>query len=235
MKKTILLADDSPTIRRLVTQTFAGSKLNIVEASNGEAAIKALDEVRPNIVLADIYMPGKNGYEVCAYVRKHQLLHDIPVVLLVGAFDAFDEDFARRSGATANITKPFEPGALIDLVKSLLPPDNEDEEREREIPTASRPEARTPSLPPPVELPRAPVAAASAVEAEDLLGLEMIFKEEPEPDKGPAVISEEDIERIADRVIQRLSAQVIESIAWDIVPDITEKIIREELKRIDEG
>jgi len=235
MKKTILLADDSPTIRRLVTQTFAGGKLNIVEASNGEAAIKALDEVRPNIVLADIYMPGKNGYEVCAYVRNHQFLHDIPVVLLVGAFDAFDEDFARRSGATANITKPFEPGALIDLVKSLLPPDNEDEEREREIPVASRPEVAAPSLPPPVELPRAPVAATSAVEAEDLLGLETIFKEEPEPDKGPAVISEEDIERIADRVIQRLSAQVIESIAWDIVPDITEKIIREELKRIDEG
>ena len=56
-----------------------------------------------------------------------------------------------------------------------------------------------------------------------------------EPEEVVTVISEGDIDRIADRVIQRLSSQVIESIAWDIVPDITEKIVREELKRIDEG
>ena len=244
MKRTILLADDSPTIRRLVTQTFAGGKINIVEASNGEAAIKALDEVRPSIVLADIYMPGKNGYEVCAYVRRHASLHDIPVVLLVGAFDAFDEDVARESGATANITKPFEPGALIELVKSLLPPESEDEEPQRDARAAPRPELKIPSPPPPVQAPAVAVAAATAPsvsgppasESEDLLGLETIFKAvEPEPEKGPLVITEEDIDRIADRVIQRLSAQVIENIAWDIVPDITEKIIREELKRIDES
>jgi CheY-like chemotaxis protein len=233
MKRTILLADDSPTIRRLVTQTFAGGKLNIVEASNGEAAIKALDEVRPDIVLADIYMPGKNGYEVCAFVRKHETLHDIPVVLLVGAFDAFDENIARQSGATANITKPFEPGALIDLVKSLLPPEKEDEEADRELRSTSRPEAPPVSVPRPVET--AAAAAAIPAESEDLLGLETIFKEEPVPEKSPTMISEEDIERIVDRVIQRLSAPVIENIAWDIVPDIAERVIREELKIIDES
>src|SRR5436305_10264276 len=130
MKRTILLADDSPTIRRLVRQTFAEGSYEIVEVSNGEAAIKRLDEVQPSIVLADIYMPGKNGYEVCSYVRNHSTLGDIPVVLLVGAFDAFDEEVARQSGATANITKPFEPGALIELVKSLVPVDEEPEEPE---------------------------------------------------------------------------------------------------------
>src|SRR4051812_2868959 len=120
MKRTILLADDSPTIRRLVTQTFAGANFEVVEVNNGDAAIKTFEDVRPSIVLADIYMPGKNGYEVCSYVRNHRALHATPVVLLVGAFDAFDEEVARRSGATANITKPFEPGALIDLVNSLV-------------------------------------------------------------------------------------------------------------------
>src|SRR5438874_13269017 len=110
MKPKILLADDSPTIRRLVAQTFADGSFEIVEVSNGEAAIKAFEEARPSIVLADIYMPGKNGYEVCSYVRSHSTLGATPGVLLVGAFDAFDEEIAKKSGATANITKPFEPG-----------------------------------------------------------------------------------------------------------------------------
>ena len=219
MKRKILLADDSPTIRRLVTSTFAGSKFEIVEVSNGEAALKTLEDIRPSIVLADIYMPGKNGYEVCAYVRNHATLSETPVVLLVGAFDAFDEDVARQSGATANITKPFEPSALIELVKSLVPvPEEEEAEPEPE----PEPEAKS-----------RPVAKAGA---EDLLGLETIFKDESSSDAASAkAMTDEEIDRIADRVIQRLSTQVIESIAWDIVPDITEKIVREELKRIDEN
>src|SRR4051812_15817501 len=118
--RTILLADDSPTIRRLVTQTFADANFKISEVSNGDAAIKRFEELKPDIVLTDIYMPGKNGYEVCAYVRNHPLLGATPVVLLVGAFDAFDEERAKHSGAAANITKPFEPRALIDLVNSIL-------------------------------------------------------------------------------------------------------------------
>ena len=247
MKRTILLADDSPTIRRLVRQTFAEGSYEIVEVSNGEAAIKRLDEVRPSIVLADIYMPGKNGYEVCSHVRNHATLGDIPVVLLVGAFDAFDEEVARQSGATANITKPFEPGALIELVKSLVPVEEEPEPEAVQMPVqmideedrVAEPEPeielkleeKTPApAPEPTPVPVPPSSAPSA--SEDLLGLETIFKDEPEAAGG---ITEEDIDRIADRVIQRLSAQVIESIAWDIVPDITEKIVREELKRIDES
>src|SRR5262249_56176731 len=74
----------------------------------------------PRIVLADIYMPGKNGYEGCSEVGRHSRVGATPVVLLVGAFDAFDEEVAQGAGATANITKPFEPAALIELVKSLV-------------------------------------------------------------------------------------------------------------------
>ncbi|HYR82994.1 MAG TPA: response regulator [Terriglobia bacterium] len=216
MRRTILLADDSPTIRRLVTQTFADGDFEIVSVNNGEAAIKKFDEVRPSVVLADIYMPGKNGYEVCSYIRNHPTLGTTPVILLVGAFDAFDEENAKQAGATANITKPFEPGALTELVLSLLP-------------------AEAPAPPPPAE---AVVVAEKAPEDSDLLGLGEIFKEEEQgaAATGPAVsMTEEEIDRIADRVIQKLSTQVIESIAWDVVPDITEKVVREELKRLHEG
>src|SRR5437867_13297162 len=157
MRRTILLADDSPTIRRLITQTFADADFNIVEVNNGDAAIKALEEIRPCVVLTDIYMPGKNGYEVCSYVRRHPATSATPVVLLVGAFDAFDEQKAKECGATANITKPFEPAAPIDLVMSIL----------------VQPEPQTPQEP--------SVASSTAPEPgeEDLLGLETIFKDEP--------------------------------------------------------
>jgi CheY-like chemotaxis protein len=210
MRRTILLADDSPTIRKLVTQTFADADFDIVSVSNGDAAIKAFEEKRPDVVLADIYMPGKNGYEVCKYVRSHPQMGATPVVLLVGAFDAFDEETAKSSGATANITKPFEPGSLIEMVISLLP--------------AAAPSAAEHALEaPPTE----------AADESDLLGLGEIFKDEKQAaadHAGPAM-SEEELDRIADRVIQKLSTQIIENIAWDVVPDITEKIVREELKK----
>jgi len=80
-------------------------------------------------------------------------------------------------------------------------------------------------------VPPEPVAASKDVaETEDLLGLENIFKDDAKT-AGVATMTEQDIDRIADRVIQRLSTKIIESIAWDVVPDITEKIVREELKR----
>jgi CheY-like chemotaxis protein len=234
MRQTILLADDSPTIRRLVIHTFADADFKIVEVSNGDAAIKALEETKPHLVMADIYMPGKNGYEVCTYVRHHPALNATPVILLVGAFDAFDEERAKRSGATANITKPFEPGALIDLVKSVLRAAAEQDTAQHE--TSAPPATSQPST-----VPFEPVAAAGLTEKspavatdDDLLGLGSIFQEEPVTQPARSM-SEEEMDRIADRVIQKLSTQVIESIAWDIVPDITHKILREELKRIDES
>jgi len=235
MRRTILLADDSPTIRRLVKQTFADADFDVIEFSHGEAAIKAFDEVRPNVVLADIYMPGQNGYQVCSFVRNHPVLGKTPVVLLVGAFDAFDEESARQAGATANITKPFEPGALVDLVNSVLLPEQEDASRPPEPPTVASPaeEAHVdttvvekPSVP--AEAAPAPAAAAES-ESDDLLGLKTIFKEEPKD--VMRAITEQEIDRIADRVIKKISTQVIENIAWEVVPDITEKIVREELKR----
>ena len=229
MRRTILLADDSPTIRRLVTQTFVDANFKIVEVSNGDAAIKTFEEVRPSVVLTDIYMPGKNGYEVCTYVRHHPALSQTPVVLLVGAFDAFDEEMAQQSGATAHITKPFEPGALIELVRSLLPPESDEPEAVSVAPPVDSVAPVEAGFSRP-----APAKAGAYLESEDLLGLGTIFEEEPQATPGGAM-TDEDIDRIADRVIQKVSSQVIESIAWDIVPDITEKIVREELRRIDEN
>ena len=225
MRRTILLADDSPTIRRLVTQTFADADFKIVEVNNGDAAIKTFDEVKPNVVLTDIYMPGQNGYQVCTHVRKHPELGHTPVVLLVGAFDAFDENAARESGATASITKPFEPGALIDLVKSVLEAVRAPAESRTEVKTVGASETAN------AESDKVEHREIRMHEEEDILGLSTIFREEKPAPSALGTISELEIDRIAERVIQKVSAHMIESIAWDIVPDIAEKIVREELKR----
>src|SRR6185369_1046291 len=214
MQPTILLADDSPTIRRLVNQTFADANFRIVEVNNGDAAIRSFEEIRPNVVLADIYMPGRNGYQVCAYIRSHSELSKTPVVLLVGAFEAFDEDTAKQAGATASITKPFEPGALIDLVKSVLHRETEDAHAAMEAAAAQQAAvvAAAPQ-PAPIVADPAPLPTSDngTNESEDLLGLATIFQEMPS-----TVMTEEDIERIADRVIQKLSPRIIESIAWEV-------------------
>jgi CheY-like chemotaxis protein len=222
---------------------FVDANFEIVSVSNGDAAIRKFEELKPSVVLADIYMPGKNGYEVCAYVKKHAERSDTPVILLAGAFDAFDERVASEAGATAHITKPFEPQALVNLVFSLFPGEKQST-RSRPQPSSApvNPLAAAAPLEPasaPAPAPE-PAAAATVVpqakqEAntpEDLLGLNELFKPAPPPPAlFSASVSDAEIERIADRVIQKLSTQVIEDVAWHVVPDITAKVLREELKR----
>jgi CheY-like chemotaxis protein len=262
MRQTILLADDSPTIQRLVNQTFADTRFDVVTVNNGDAAIRKFDEIEPDIVLADIYMPGKNGYEVCAHVRSHATLSSTPVILLVGAFDAFDEAIASRAGAAAHITKPFEPRALVELVTSTAPqtaktrkPATEDQPARAADPAIPEPESikmaetvepvhivETPAPPTPVEKPAekeiptvvdSTIEPAVMAESGDLLGLAHLFPPEPATGQGntAAHLTEEEIDRIAERVIRKISAQAVESIAWDVVPDIAVKILRDELKK----
>ena len=79
-----------------------------------------LAEMRPDIILSDIIMPEKNGYEVCEYVKSHPEYRSIPVVLLTGTFEPFDPDRAEKAGCDAVVTKPFESQSLIHKVEELI-------------------------------------------------------------------------------------------------------------------
>ncbi len=120
MPKTILLADDSVTIQKVVGISFANEDVVLLTVDNGDDAVTRARESRPDIVLADIVMPGKSGYEVCEALRSEPTLADIPVLLLSGTFETFDEDRAREVGANGHITKPFEAQSLVDRVNELL-------------------------------------------------------------------------------------------------------------------
>jgi CheY-like chemotaxis protein len=117
---TILLADDSITIQKIVNLTFSGEGIDVVTFGNGDAALKKIHEIHPDVVLADIFMPGKNGYEVCDAIKNDPELHATPVILLVGAFEPFDANEATRVKADAHLTKPFEIKVLVSAVDSLI-------------------------------------------------------------------------------------------------------------------
>jgi len=120
MAKTILLADDSITIQKIVNLTFSGEGIEVVTVGNGDAAIKKVHDIHPDVVLADIFMPGKNGYEVCEYIKSEPSLQRTPVILLVGAFEPFDSNEAARVQADGHLTKPFEIRVLLSAVNSLI-------------------------------------------------------------------------------------------------------------------
>jgi CheY-like chemotaxis protein len=120
MASRILLADDSITIQKVVNLTFADEGIEVVAVSNGDLAERRLAEVAPDLVLADIFMPGKNGYELCEAIKENPQFRNVPVVLLVGAFEPFDQVEARRVRADAHLTKPFESRTLVETVRRLI-------------------------------------------------------------------------------------------------------------------
>ena len=122
-RPTLLLADDSLTIQRVVNLTFADEGIDVVVAGDGDAALREIASSKPDIILADVHMPGPNGYEICSFLRSMEETADLPVILLVGSFEQFDKEEADRVGANAFVTKPFQSiRSLVDQVKELIAP-----------------------------------------------------------------------------------------------------------------
>jgi len=117
----ILVADDNSNIQKMVGLALKDQGIDVVAVGNGEAAVRKISDIKPDLVLADVFMPVRNGYEVCRYVKEDSALSHIPVILLVGAFDPLDEQEAQRAGADGVLKKPFvPPDPLISMVKSAL-------------------------------------------------------------------------------------------------------------------
>ena len=116
----LLLADDSVTIQRVIELTFAGEDIQVVAVGDGEQAIARIQTERPDIVLADIGMPKRSGYEVAAFVKSQPALAHIPVLLLAGAFEPVDEARAEQVKCDGVLVKPFEPQQVIARVRELV-------------------------------------------------------------------------------------------------------------------
>jgi CheY-like chemotaxis protein len=179
--RKLLLADDSATIQKVVDLTFADEGVRVVAVGNGQDAIDQILKFAPDIVLADAFMPSPNGYEICEYVKTNEQLKHIPVMLLVGSFEPFDEAEARRVGADDILTKPFQSiRRLIDRVGALVsgPP------VEKETPTAELPKDEQPAEAVGMDTHELEVTTA------DTLSLDEVLAQKEEKVEQPVVATE---------------------------------------------
>jgi CheY-like chemotaxis protein len=121
MPPKLLLADDSVTVQRVIALTFAGEGLEVITVGDGDQAVERIAAEQPEIVLADVSMPGRDGYGVAEFVKRSaEHASRTRVVLLTGAFEPVDEARTRALGIDGVLAKPFEPQMAIGLVKRVL-------------------------------------------------------------------------------------------------------------------
>jgi len=253
MTLKILVADDSVTIQKIVSLAFSGEDAVVQSASDGDSALDAIRDFKPDIVLADVLMPGCSGYEVCARIKEDPALSQTPVLLLAGAFEPFDESEASRVRSDGRLTKPFDTEELIETVHRLAGagahPEISDTLAEYSA-GANREE------PPGVVYngKAGGMKMKSMVNARiwnsfvgsdrilDLFDSDALAAAGTKQFEPPAVaaaqsssvsgipMSEEVLDAIVERVVKRISADVVREVAWEVVPELSESIIRRTLE-----
>lgn len=116
----ILLADDSPHAQRMGERILCEEGFEVVTVTDGETALIRLEDVDPDVVLADVFLPLHSGYEICQYVKTQPRYRHARVVLLAGLLEPVDEAAASRVGADAVLKKPFEASAMVALIGPLV-------------------------------------------------------------------------------------------------------------------
>jgi CheY-like chemotaxis protein len=116
----ILLADDSPQALRLAEQILKTQGLEVVSVSDGAVALRRLADVNPDLLIADVYLPAKNAFELARFVRSQVQYRHLPIIFAAAPADQFEEQDAKNAGADVILRKPFEASALLGAVANLL-------------------------------------------------------------------------------------------------------------------
>jgi CheY-like chemotaxis protein len=125
MASTVLICDNEEVLRNLVRASLDGNGYALVEARDGDEALELARQLRPNLILLDMMMPGRSGIEVLEELRADRELREIPVVMLTARAQATDRERAERAGADRFLTKPFSPLELARVVDELLDGEHE--------------------------------------------------------------------------------------------------------------
>lgn len=255
MTLKLLIADDSATIQKVVRLAFEETDTLIESVTHGDEVGEVLNSFRPNVVLADISMPGMNGYQICALVKENPEFSDVPVVLLVGTFEKFDESEADRVHYDARLTKPFDPSELVNVVLHTLVGKNAEN-----VDGASGAEA-SPNVDATLSGTRGQEVALKRMHISrrcfdsfvggsavlDLFTNESAKTGVRQPDRirlssalervekaasqiTAEMMTEDALEAIVQRVVRKMSADVVSEIAWEIVPELSEVMIRRSLE-----
>src|SRR5207253_7602799 len=116
----ILLADDSPHAQRMGERILREEGFEVVSLTDGDTAMLRLNDADPDVILADVFLPGKSGFELCRYVKSHPRHRHVRVVMTAGLLEPFDEQEAARAGCDGILKKPFEASLLVKTIKPLI-------------------------------------------------------------------------------------------------------------------
>jgi CheY-like chemotaxis protein len=241
----LLVADDSATIQKVVSLAFSDEDVIIETVSSGYAAMNSARIFKPDVVLADVLMPGGSGYEVCERIKQDPELAGTPVILMVGAFESFDEVEASRVKCDGHLTKPFDTSELIQMVHSLVENKTVLHKSEDTVESAVGPVL--PHAPSMQNMKGSIVGFADPRVLNSFLGSDRILELfEPETlalaqtmlvQKTENAVtdllaqpkdqySENFFNLVVDRVVQQMSQDVIREVAWEVVPELSEILLR---------
>lgn len=116
----ILLADDSPQALRLAEQILTKQGLEVVSVSDGAIALRRLSDVNPDLLITDVYLPTKSGFDLARFLKSQAQYRHVPVIFAAAPADEFEEQDARNAGADVILRKPFEASVLLGAVQRLL-------------------------------------------------------------------------------------------------------------------
>ena len=120
--KRVLIVEDQADIRKLIRMTLEFEPYEIHEAADGTEGLRLADQVKPDLILLDVMMPGEfDGLQVCTRIRANPSLRHTPVVLLTARGQNQDRDAGEQAGADQYLIKPFSPLQLIETIERLLP------------------------------------------------------------------------------------------------------------------
>lgn len=221
MRPVLLVADDSPNIQLFIELTFADENVEVISVANGDAAIARLETAPPNIVLADVDMPGKNGYEVARHMKATPALAHIPVVLLTAALDPS----AQTLGCDGVLSKPFEPQLVITTVRDLLNRPAASAAAATPAPASHQSVARG-------TVPTLADAFAALLAAEEKGSDPAASPLWPAPPEPAPLVTEDLIEEIVRRVLARLPDHVVRDAVSDAVLTVAERLVQEEILKI---
>jgi twitching motility two-component system response regulator PilH len=117
---TVLIVDDSQTLRQMLSDLLQKNGIKVIEATNGLEAKEQIQTKVPDLVITDLIMPQMNGYELCRWIKSEPTAQHIPVLICSTKSEEFDRYWGMKQGADAYITKPFHPPELIKTVRHLL-------------------------------------------------------------------------------------------------------------------
>jgi CheY-like chemotaxis protein len=120
MVSRILLADDSPNAQRMGERILREEGFEVVTVTDGETALVRIPDVDPDVIIADVYLPTRDGFEICRHIKSRPELRHLRVVLTAGMLEQFDEDEARAAGCDGILKKPFEASVVMDTIKPLI-------------------------------------------------------------------------------------------------------------------